>query len=287
MSATALKGALASGLPVPGLGQAGDFQISGLRITSGGSTLLDAPGKTVSLRCLGEVLISSVTSTPMTLDEIRAAGVQLGQGDFNATRFTLALSFGSNKVNLKVPVAIPVYNGLDSPFSDPQIGRLELEGDPDMAPDLQVALADLTPPGDFTLSRPEIAHLATHAFKSLVVIPGSIGYLHQFFKVNLIVLNALPKGQADYAGYRVGKLLGTLAIPPAESTSLTARSDLTQSLRGDSGDSVGPGESASGIWVIEGLDLSSVEPGRYELACLPLRLLGADGAPARAALRKL
>jgi arylformamidase len=43
----------------------------------------------------------------------------------------------------------------------------------------------------------------------------------------------------------------------------------------------------AGIWIIEGLDLSTVEPGRYELACLPLRLVGADGAPARAALRKL
>jgi arylformamidase len=30
-----------------------------------------------------------------------------------------------------------------------------------------------------------------------------------------------------------------------------------------------------------------VEPGCYELACLPLRLIGADGAPARAALRRM
>jgi arylformamidase len=44
---------------------------------------------------------------------------------------------------------------------------------------------------------------------------------------------------------------------------------------------------SAGIWIIEGLDLSRVESGRYELACLPLRLVGADGAPARAALRKL
>ena len=43
----------------------------------------------------------------------------------------------------------------------------------------------------------------------------------------------------------------------------------------------------AGIWIIEGLDLFGVEPGRYELACLPLRLMGADGAPARAALRRL
>lgn len=43
----------------------------------------------------------------------------------------------------------------------------------------------------------------------------------------------------------------------------------------------------AGIWVIEGLDLSQVTPGRYELACLPLKLIGSDGAPARAALRPI
>lgn len=43
----------------------------------------------------------------------------------------------------------------------------------------------------------------------------------------------------------------------------------------------------AGVWLIEGLDLSAVEPGRYELLCLPLRLEGAEGAPARALLRRL
>jgi arylformamidase len=43
----------------------------------------------------------------------------------------------------------------------------------------------------------------------------------------------------------------------------------------------------AGIWIIEGLDLRGVEPGRYELACLPLKIIGSDGAPARAALRRV
>lgn len=43
----------------------------------------------------------------------------------------------------------------------------------------------------------------------------------------------------------------------------------------------------AGVWVIEGLDLSAAEPGSYEMVCLPLRIEGGDGAPARAALRKL
>ena len=43
----------------------------------------------------------------------------------------------------------------------------------------------------------------------------------------------------------------------------------------------------AGIWIIEGLLLEHVEPGEYELFCLPLKLVGSDGAPARAFLRKL
>jgi arylformamidase len=41
----------------------------------------------------------------------------------------------------------------------------------------------------------------------------------------------------------------------------------------------------AGIWVIEGLNLSKVKAGRYELNCLPIKVLNSDGAPARALLR--
>jgi len=39
------------------------------------------------------------------------------------------------------------------------------------------------------------------------------------------------------------------------------------------------------IVVIEGLDLSAVAAGYYELICLPIKLVGAEGAPVRAILR--
>jgi len=40
----------------------------------------------------------------------------------------------------------------------------------------------------------------------------------------------------------------------------------------------------AGVFVIEGLDLRAVEPGRYTLVCLPLKFPELDGAPARAVL---
>jgi arylformamidase len=42
----------------------------------------------------------------------------------------------------------------------------------------------------------------------------------------------------------------------------------------------------AGVVILETLDFSEVMPGVYELICLPLRIEGGDGAPARAVLRR-
>ena len=42
----------------------------------------------------------------------------------------------------------------------------------------------------------------------------------------------------------------------------------------------------AGIWIIEGLNLSMIQPGMYDLICLPIKVTHSDGAPARAILRR-
>jgi len=42
----------------------------------------------------------------------------------------------------------------------------------------------------------------------------------------------------------------------------------------------------AGVVIVEGLDLSDADPGEYDMVCLPLRIVGADGSPARVVLRK-
>ena len=42
----------------------------------------------------------------------------------------------------------------------------------------------------------------------------------------------------------------------------------------------------AGTVVIEGLNLRDVDPGVYDMFCLPLRVSGCDGAPARVVLRR-
>lgn len=41
----------------------------------------------------------------------------------------------------------------------------------------------------------------------------------------------------------------------------------------------------AGAIILEGLDLSRVEPGTYDLCVLPMKIVGGDGAPARAILQ--
>jgi arylformamidase len=44
---------------------------------------------------------------------------------------------------------------------------------------------------------------------------------------------------------------------------------------------------AAGVAIVEGLALAGIEPGRYEFVAFPLRWVGADASPVRAALRRI
>jgi arylformamidase len=43
---------------------------------------------------------------------------------------------------------------------------------------------------------------------------------------------------------------------------------------------------SASVVILEGVDLRGVEPGPVELLCLPIRLVGSDGVPARALVRR-
>ncbi len=204
-------GSPVSGLSIPPLPKQATYTVSGIKILDGNHrTILEADPQTVQIQCLGDILITSVTSTPMTMDEIRDAGIQLKPGDYQGKRFVLALGIGSDTVKLTVPVAIPVYNGLLDPRPETVFGRLEIGSLGGQAMDITVVAADILPKDDpFTLSRPELSHALKNSFKALIVIPGSIGYLNQFFKVNLVIFNAL----SEDSPFIIKNLKATIKLP--------------------------------------------------------------------------
>lgn len=68
-------------------------------------------------------------------------------------------------------------------------------------------------------------------------------------------------------------LIGTDApsVDPVDSKALSAHHSLYK----------------NGVYILENLILSNVDPGEYELIALPLKLVGADGSPVRAVIRPL
>ncbi len=83
---------------------------------------------------------------------------------------------------------------------------------------------------------------------------------------------ALSPDAADWIVRRGLALVGIdyLSVDPFDSDTLPAHRTLL----------------SHGVVVVEGLDLRGVSQGRYQLHCLPLRLMAADGAPARVLLRE-
>ena len=43
----------------------------------------------------------------------------------------------------------------------------------------------------------------------------------------------------------------------------------------------------AGVIAVEGLNLLGIDPGQYQLICLPLKITGSDGAPVRAVLMRI
>lgn len=64
---------------------------------------------------------------------------------------------------------------------------------------------------------------------------------------------------------------GYVAVPVSRPVTIASEGDAVDTLERQ-------------VVIVEGLDLTEVPPGRYELICLPLRLAGLGGAPARAVL---
>lgn len=270
LPATTVKGSIATGLSMPAMPQEGSYTVSSVRLMAGDRILLEAKPLVMTISSLGEILISSVTSTPMTGEEIRDAGLQLGAGSYEARRFTMALSIGSRQINLSLPVATPLYNGVEDPRGGGILGRLEIQGAGASGdiPDLSVVAAEIMPEKDpFLLSRPAVSHAMRHSFRALLVIPGSIGYLHQHYRVSVVVLNTLQAGSpfkvthltATYSPPTAGDGVGALKLVPKQGEGIddTARKAvLGNDAEGNPGkgeDSLAAGESGMANFYVEGL----------------------------------
>src|SRR5204863_10035752 len=123
-----------------------------------------------------QVLITSVTTRPLTLDEIKQKGIVLDSDDYLGFEFTLALKLESTPVNVSFPVAFN-REGVAVPafLTPPSVSRAGVPM-PTIVPMLLEAHTGGADGGGpavpLTLEGGQDVRIP-----SVLVIPGNVGYL--------------------------------------------------------------------------------------------------------------
>jgi hypothetical protein len=197
---------------LPVVSVAGNYTLSNLRFVVNGTALLDVTPSRVTVQVIDQVLVTSVQTTPLTLDQIQSMGVVLGSSDYTGFQFTVGLQLSSQVVNISFPVVfdpqgVPIPLPLTPPAALPQgvpIPQLPtivpvLLSSKDGGPAPQIQLPD--------------GSMVPVRIPSVLVIPGNVGYLKQFFSAQLYVTNGAPGG----SNLVVDNVTGTINLPPGAS----------------------------------------------------------------------
>jgi hypothetical protein len=173
------------------LSQSGTHFLEDIRLDVDPNLSLMANPPEVNINVLEELLVGDVTSRPLSLEEIRELGIQFDENSFKAFNFTMALATESRVVEIDLPVLFPTTKGKEreQPDLPPVIPIAGLSGVPELEIEgfdirpIMLEPIKVPPPGE------EIPPIP-----GIIVIPGNIAFLNQFFSVLLAVSNEAPDG---------------------------------------------------------------------------------------------
>jgi len=213
-------------LLLPPLPVVGDYQLDNIRLVrleSGDPVVLyEGLPSSVPVRVFDEVLVSRVTSRPLSLDEIREKGIAIDQENFRAIEFEVGFVLDGRTIPVLFPVVAPTFNQATEIIPAAELQELLAEAEQinqqiDLAsvlpPDLETARLNIDIKGinfqvvdalerDLTLTIPPIP--------AIMVVPGNIGFLNQFFSVQIFTENASPIG----SGLSAFNIQAELVLPP-------------------------------------------------------------------------
>lgn len=190
-------------IPIPPFALSGDYFLDQIKLVKDGRTILDGTPSVVPIKVIDQVFVTSVVTRPLTLDEIKAKGIVIDKSSFQVLNFTLALNVGGKPFTIDMPVAFPSNGGFQ---------KDRLKGVQDLLVGINAQLAqtvklppELERPGlNFTLASipffPVLDDDSDPKFfgippiTGLIVIPGNVAFLNQFFSVILMVTNVAPDG---------------------------------------------------------------------------------------------
>ncbi len=195
---------------IPGLSREGLYQLAGIRLTSGGQVLLAAEPSTVEIE-VKQVLVASVTSRPLTPEEMRRYGIVISDESYQTYRYTVGFQTMSGIVEYGFNLVRDPGGKILLPRENPVEFRLPSSGSGFAAgPEPQVGAFSF----DFPTGAPQRGidpeeQVTLRSMPGFLIIPTDMTFLHQFFSVLLVVQN----GALDGSGLVLRDLQASLQLP--------------------------------------------------------------------------
>ena len=160
-----------------------------------------------------------MTTRPLSLDEIRSKGIVIDETNFKTVNFQVAFNIDGQPFTIDLPAALPTPDLLKTP-ADRERVRIELAAiNRQLAATLTKLPPQLDRPGlNFSIAAlpffPVLQEDEEPGFEippitGLIVIPGNVAFLNQFFSVMLMVTNVAPDGTP----LAVRGVTGTITLP--------------------------------------------------------------------------
>ncbi|MDB6037199.1 MAG: LamG domain protein jellyroll fold domain protein, partial [Verrucomicrobiales bacterium] len=211
-------------LLLPALPLVGDYQLDNIRLVDSvtGETKLEATPSSVPVRVFDDVLISRVTSRPLTLQEIQEKGIVIDEANFRAVEFEVGFVLDGKNIPVKFPVIAPNFKQsaeiipkaeLEKKLQDAAILNQQISGTVELPPELEQSQLNIQITGinfQQTEEGDQDLELRIPPIPALMVIPGNIGFLNQFFSVQIFTENGAPVG----SGLSVYNIKAALVLPP-------------------------------------------------------------------------
>lgn len=268
-------------LAVPPLSNAGDHVIQNLRVVdvsapgSGEQVVTSVTPDACVVNVIDRLLITQVQVNELSHEEILQAGIKVSDDSYTAFNFTLALATTSGTQSFSIPAAFP---NISVPDPRPIMGEPRISAPGVDVPAVYPIMLTTGDDGGVGNGNNEAASGGAPLFNggpmhipALLVIPGNVGFLHQFFEAIVIVANGAPNG----APLVIKNLRAEARLPnagtPADSTDDPLRIAETQTggrvleldLHGlgddgkygtpDDTDAFAPGQTAQASFLLEGL----------------------------------
>lgn len=203
---------------IPPLGVAGTHTLDNIRLVSNGVVLMRGTPESTRIDVIDKLLVTQVTARALTAQEIREKGIVFDKSNFQAYNFAAAFAIEDHPVNINFTVVLPTVQGAaDISVSQATIPSVPTPAIPSLKtiiPDtlkLQTQIPNLTVVG-FALTIPDLKgqDFGVPPIPGVIVIPGDIGFLNQYFSVMLMVSNVAPGG----SNLVVTGLRATVVLPP-------------------------------------------------------------------------